>query len=334
MQSGRCNSPRTDAHALRGRSAALLAGFALMIAAVGFAQEPPTPGAAPKSEGTPVPKVDPKSEGTPVPDPGKGPAVPPPELEEAEQVRIDPELPWFSFVEDDAPLRSADENEDEHMAYNYTVAHARRHSLEALARHSKKEVPFANMIKKIHVDYLRELIRVEGRLARLEPMKSTKFLAETEKVKQLYEGWLFPKDEQFPVCILFSELPEGLKPGIRLDNVWVKFDGYFFKLLHYETAEQLKGKNQWRRAPLLIGRSPVKMAPPADESFLSFSNALVPAVVVVIVIVVFSAVFLSVRYRRGDRVVRRQVEQSKYQNNPFQEVPPPVEPGAGWNRLG
>ncbi|MGR5411094.1 hypothetical protein ACP3VV_20065, partial [Vibrio sp. PNB22_8_2] len=80
--------------------------------------------------------------------------------------------------------------------------------------------------------------------------------------------------------ILFTELPEGIRPGRKLENTWVSFDGYYFKLIRYETAEEVaKGKFQWRRAPLLIGHRPTPMPAPEHTSALSFGGTFVPAVV-------------------------------------------------------
>jgi hypothetical protein len=247
----------------------------------------------------------------------KGPAKPPPEPTEAERVKLDTDpLLGFRNIEDDAPLRSADQNEDEHHAYNYTLAHAHKIPVDVLARHSEP-VRFANLVKPIHQDYLRELIHVEGRLARLSEMKATKFLQETEKVQKLFEGWLFPQDEEFPVAIVFTELPEGLKPGHKLENVFVSFDGYFFKLMHYETGEKLApNKYEWRRAPLLLGHSPRLVPPPKEETGMSFAD-LVPLIIALLLGVVGVAVGLTLWFRRGDRAVRDTLAQTQ-PTNPFQ----------------
>jgi hypothetical protein len=247
----------------------------------------------------------------------KGPAKPPPEPTEAERVKLDTDaLLGFRHIEDDAPLRTADQNEDEHRAYNYTLAHAHKIPVEVLARHSEP-VRFASLVKPIHQDYLRELIHVEGRLARLSEMKATKFLQETEKVQKLYEGWLFPHDEEFPVCIVFTELPKGLKLGHKLENVWVSFDGYFFKLMHYETGEKIApNKYEWRKAPLLLGHSPQLQPPPKQETGMSFGD-LVPLIIALLLGVVGVALGLTLWFRRGDRAVRDTLAQAQ-STNPFQ----------------
>jgi len=247
----------------------------------------------------------------------KGPAKPPPEPTEAERVKLDTDpLLGFRNIEDDAPLRSADQNEDEHRAYNYTLAHAHKIPVEVLARHSEP-VRFANLVKPIRQDYLRELIHVEGRLARLSEMRATKFLQETEKVQKLYEGWLFPHDEEFPVSIVFTELPEGLKPGHKLENVFVSFDGYFFKLMHYETGEKIApNRYERRKAPLLLGHSPRLLPAPQEESGMSFAD-LVPLIIALVLGVVGVAVGLTLWFRRGDRAVRDTLAQTQ-STNPFQ----------------
>jgi hypothetical protein len=247
----------------------------------------------------------------------KGPAKPPPEPTEAERVRLDTDpLLGFRNIEDDAPPRSADQNEDEHRAFNYTLAHAHKIPVEVLARHSQP-VELANLIYPIHQDYLRELIHVEGRLVRLSEMKPTSFLRETEKVQTLYEGWLIPHGEEYPVCIVFTELPNGLKPGRKLDNVWASFDGYFFKLIHYETGEKI-GPNRYqaRKAPWLLGHSPQLQPPPPEETGMSFAD-LVPLIIALLLGVVGVALGLTLWFRRGDRAVRDTLAQAQ-STNPFQ----------------
>jgi hypothetical protein len=249
----------------------------------------------------------------------KGPAKPPPEPTEAERVKLDTDaLLGFRHIEDDAPLRTADQNEDEHRAYNYTLAHAHKIPVEVLARHSLEEVPFANLIKPIRQDYLRKLIHVEGRLLRLRPMEPTESLQREDKIEKLYEGWLIPKDEQFPVCIVFTELPADLrlsKPKEILDQ-WVSFDGYFFKLLQYETGEKIgPNKYVWRKAPLLLGHSP-QLQSPEQETGMSFGD-LVPLIIALLLGVVGVALGLTLWFRRGDRAVRDTLAQAQ-STNPFQ----------------
>ena len=74
-------------------------------------------------------------------------------------------------------MHTQEENPDEHEAYNYTLAFARRFGPDVLARHSRKEVPTADLTRPIHRDHLRELVRVEGQLKRLRAMTPTRATA-------------------------------------------------------------------------------------------------------------------------------------------------------------
>lgn len=341
MSSGRSRPLPPESSALRGRSGLRRGGIALgallLVWAAAAAGESPAESPPAKAEKVEVAPTErpPQAEGTPVPKGDRKPQEPTPEPSEADRVKIDPDpLLGYTHIEDEAPLRSEEQNEDEHKAYNYTIAKAHKIAPDVLARNSRP-VPFANLIKPVHKDYLLDLIHVEGRLARLEELKSTSFLRESEGIKKLYEGWLFPKGEQFPVCILFTELPEGLRPALKLENTWAAFDGYYFKLMHYESGEEKSpGKNVWRKAPLLIGHTIQQQKPPAEEdSGLSFGS-MMTLLVVGLSVIIAVALGLSVWFRRGDRRVQEQVRQTQYQNNPFQSPPPRVEPGPGWGEVG
>jgi hypothetical protein len=314
----------------RGRLAGIMA--LLLFAPLGLANPDPVPEEGTQPELGPQPRLL-DAEGTPIPKFEPVDPEPSPEPSEADQVALFKTLPSFKYVEDDAPVRSANQNPYEHEAYNYVVAHAHRQSPEALARHSLKEVPFAHLFKEIRRDYHRELIRIEGHLIRLIELKATSFLRETEGITKIYDAWILPKDEQFPVNIAFTELPEGIKPALRIENTWVTFDGYYFKLIRYESGEKKDDRHVWKQAPLLIGRTITPGRPPSEGNDITFGT-MMTLLVIGLSLVIVIALALSIWFRRGDRRVRSQVQNAQFGSNPFQNAPPPVEPGPGWERFG
>src|SRR5262249_33043447 len=104
-----------------------------------------------------------------------------------------------------------------------------------------------------------------------------------------------------PVCILFTELPPGLKPGDKLE-VQVRFAGYFYKLYRYHSAD----KNKPRDAPLLIGHTVTVLEPP-HEGDLNWFKQLIPLFLTLGCVVLGGLLFLPLSYRRADEQVRRRL---------------------------
>ncbi len=138
-------------------------------------------------------------------------------------------------------------------------------------------------------------------------------------VDTLYEGWLIPQNEPRgnPVCIVFTDLPEGIEAGGRV-NYWVSFAGYYFKLMRYESAERDAddpSRFVVKRAPLLLGRG-VLLRPdpeaPSPVSWTAFSTAATASVIGMVLI----ALGLTWWYRRDDRRIRDEIAQQ--QRNPFE----------------
>lgn len=133
------------------------------------------------------------------------------------------------------------------------------------------------------------------------------------------------------MIVVFHELPPGLEPGEEIHDR-VAFDGYYFKLLRYDSTQEPKenGKYVQRVAPLLIGRT-VELL---DSS--SPSIALMPAVMVVFGMIGAGVIVLIIWLRHGDRKVHEKTHESLTRLNPFDEqaqrTPPNVEPGSAWNR--
>lgn len=196
---------------------------------------------------------------------------------EEERVRLDKDLDYFQYIEDDGPLpnranKLPDPKKDmaaskELKAYEYILAKANKEDQALLAKFAIKNVPYPNLFKDIRQEYLRELIHIEGRLSLILPMKSTDDLRNFDKIDNLYEAWIYPKGQSNPLCLVVSELPPGVEPGEN-QNLNVSFDGYFFKLFHYESRKDKPnsdGKKQWMKAPLFLGKTFTNYGPPVVE---------------------------------------------------------------------
>jgi hypothetical protein len=185
-------------------------------------------------------------------------------IKEADTVRLDTELEFFGFVENDSAHRYRgnkipDPKKEmaaakELMAFDYVLAFASKQPLDRLAKYSQKNVGYANLYKPIHVDYLRELIHFEGRLMMVSVSKATPDLIGLEKIDKLYDCWIVPKNQSEPLCLVVTELPPGIEPGEDIKRM-VSFDAYFFKLWRYESRQKNNNDSEvWRRAPLFLGR--------------------------------------------------------------------------------
>jgi len=243
---------------------------------------------------------------------------PPKEVPEEELVKLDKKFEHFAFVESNAPLASVNRGvrtsdvksmqaaEHEQKAYDYVLHFALRQPNERLQQYSIKNVPVENLLRPIHQDYLRELIHVEGKLALVTEMKPTDSLKDLSGIEQLYEVWVYAKGSNKLVCVVVSELPEGVKPGEDFD-IMASFDAYFFKLWHYESRQQKEGskdvdKKQWQRAPLFLGKSFQVSAPIEVQSI--YSPVMLMSVVGGLCALGLAAFLISLWFRKGDQEVK------------------------------
>jgi hypothetical protein len=212
---------------------------------------------------------------------------------------VDPDI--LAGVEDQAPVRSLDENYYEFRAYNYLLVRA--HNLPALSLGGKarRDLTFAHLFEEPH-KYRGQIVHVEGtlrRLRRFDPVRS----AQKEGVKDLYEGWVFAEPYfNNPFCIIASEIGPGVTVGEQLHQR-VSFDGYFFKRFRYKAGDSV------RDAPILIGRSiEVAAAQSAEEEpAWSFSRLALPAFLTLFAVTAGVCVGLTWWFRRGDDRVRRRL---------------------------
>jgi hypothetical protein len=218
-----------------------------------------------------------------------------------QNVEIDPVL--LGGVEDGAPVRNANQNDHEALAYNYVLVHAHQVSVRALARAARRDLTYAHLFEEPG-KYRGQIVHLEGRLRRLRRFDAPA-LAAKDGVPTIYEGWIF--DDIYyknPYCVVISELPDGLAVGDKL-NHHVAYDGYFFKRYRYPGGDVL------RDAPLLIGRTltvqPQVAAVPESASPLAFM--LLTAFLGLVAFAFLLMVGLSWWFRRGDRQVRARLEQ-------------------------
>lgn len=240
----------------------------------------------------------------------------------ADPYRIDKDRLIFTSVRDDAPFPTDGTNQAEYEAYATVLLHARQFPTADLERHARRDVTFRDLYLPVRRDYRLDLIYFEGRLKQLRRTEPTAALKEAG-VKDLYEGWLFPRDEWNPVCVVVTELPPGLEPqkDLKADemNRWVGFAGYSFKLLQYESRQadpKNPGRNVFRRAPVLLGRSVTPLAETQTGSDDPWVSTFLPAVVAGFGGVAVLILVLTWYFRRGDRVVRAAVD-ARHERNPF-----------------
>lgn len=249
-----------------------------------------------------------------------------------ELVKLDKTLPEWASVKDDAPFVYAGKREmdavrmrralEEEKAYNYVLAFAHRQPAERLRKASLKDVPLENLFHDIRQDYLRELIHMEGQLALVTAMKPTDDLKDTG-IEHLYECWVFAKGTNKLVCLVASELPEGVTPGEN-QNARVAFDAYYFKLWHYETRKvkdpaKDPEKREWHKAPLFIGKTFEVTGTATAET--TYTPGMLYGLVGGLAALAVAGVAIGVWFRRGDRHIKSAAREKivsgvMFENNP------------------
>lgn len=219
--------------------------------------------------------------------------------------RVDPDL--LAGVEDQAPVRSADQNPDEVRAYIYLLVQARATSAEALARSARRDLTYAHLFEEPG-KYRGQVVHFAGRLKRLRRFDAPAFAAH-QGVPVIYEGWIFDDlYHRHPFCVVLTDLPPGIPVGERIDYP-VSVDGYFFKRYRYRAGEG------WRDAPLLIGRTlHLQPAPGAAGNEWSATNDLAPAILGLLAGSGLLVLGLGWWYRRGDRRLRSRLAAARAVN--------------------
>lgn len=248
--------------------------------------------------------------------PQPGPPVPP----GGDPIALEP-VRLFKFIRDDAPMiRNApsEVNWPEVAAYNRVLIHASRFSAEELERHALPDVKFADLFEDVRAAFKLEDVKLEGRLISLRQMEPSPELR-AANIDAVYEGWLVPANEPRgnPVCAHFTEPPEGVEPGGRV-NKWVSFAGYSFKLMRYESAERHTDPAKEfvvKKAPFLIGRGLIARRDPDAPTSMTW-GVFMQAAVGGIALLIAAGGGLAWWYRRGDRHARESIGAARGRN-PF-----------------
>jgi hypothetical protein len=243
----------------------------------------------------------------------------PPDAKPISKYTIDKDRQIFSGIDDDRPIRSEGENPDEYLAYNEVVLFASQFPHIELEAHARQDVMYKDLMSRFRSDFKLELVQVEGRLGRLRKVEPNKQLA-AAGVKTLYEGWVFPKGYSDPLCVLISELPDGLKPELAYSPTpHVKFSGYYFKVLQYERTERdtnNPSRGKLGRAPFLIGKSLTVLPDPPFSPGEIWHNTFMPVLFIALGTLAVVGFGLAWWFRKGDRGVKQLIH-TRAEQNPF-----------------
>lgn len=238
-------------------------------------------------------------------------------------VPLDRNLRVFKLVQDDAPIARTAERWEETAAWDRAVRHARRFTPAELEGAARRDLTFADLFTAGRGAYQFDLVRLEGRLLRVRAVPVDDRLT-AAGVPALFEAWLVPDGEPRgnPVCLVLSELPPGLGPTPpgELANRRASAAGYSFKLMWYESAEadpKAPGKNVWKKAPLLIGRSVTLLDGGAADGPATWASWFAPLLAGGLGLVAGSGLVLAWWFRRGDRAARAAVANAR-PANPFE----------------
>ena len=241
----------------------------------------------------------------------------------ADKYALDGDRRHFSLIEWDAPVRGEERNPDEFEAYNDTLLHAKLFPADELLEHASRDVTFRDLVVPTGKDFQFKLLSLDGRLKRVRRLEPTKAL-KAAGVADLYECWIFPTNGSDPLCLLTLELPEGLKPAMEYNpSRSVKFAGYYFKLIQYESAApnpKTPDRNVVRRAPLLMGRGFTVAPEVSRDGGEAWRAGFLPGLLAVVGGVAAAAFGLTWWYRRGDREVKAAFE-ARRDRNPFPDSP-------------
>jgi hypothetical protein len=262
------------------------------------------------------------SRGSQAPSPGKtGTVAPVPQTDEKERDEA-PKIDLEGRVEDKMPLPTLPrQNEWEYKAFYGTLVTAKYTPVDAFHHSADRKVTYAHLYQ-MPSRFRGQVVHYEGRLRRLVWVPASEY-TESQGVKEYYEGWVFDPEMRGanPMCLIFTDLPKGLRPGEGLDQR-VSFDGYFFKLYGYKAAD-----DKWHACPMLIGHAPVLAQAPASPaekqqgSVWDFTNWFVYGAIALVVLTAGVIVALNLWYRQGDRRIRSRLTAAR---NP-QFVEPPFE---------
>ena len=182
-------------------------------------------------------------------------------------------------------------------------------SLGALANSAVQNVTIADLMNEPR-KHRGQVIHFEGEVRRIRHLDPPPML-EAKDIRDLYECWVF--DRQYganPVCLVCSELPEGVTPGEKL-KLMGSFDAYFFKVYGYESADSKPGHT--REAPLFLGRSfqlPAHAKPGCEATTRSSGWKSWLVILLGFILCTFALAFLGHWwFHRADRRVRARIRE-------------------------
>jgi hypothetical protein len=228
------------------------------------------------------------------------------------------------------------QNREEVLAYETLVLHARQFPADVLAKAARRDLRLPLLLGPDKARYRGTLIHLEGSLRLLEQMAPSDGLTGmSEGLTHVYRGWIALdgyKDDLGPVlcAVDFTELPAGLTPANAADR-HVGVDGFFFKVMKYDTREPAPGGvsekspagKVARLAPLFVARTVRPDAPAATGgSTWQFPTAVVTGSALLILTAVVAWLGVTWWLKREDAQVRARLEALRPKAQAFDESPP------------
>src|SRR5437016_1767015 len=201
---------------------------------------------------------------------------------------------------------------EEHAAYCYVLFEAYRTPQAAFHKSARTDLTCVHLFTQPK-KYRGEVVHLEGwKLRRLLRFDDPPPNVASAGLKEFYEGWIYNAKAYGPnpVCVLFTELPAGLKVGESL-SVPVSFDGYFFKRYRYKAGDSNKGEA--RDAPLLIGHT-LTLAEPVedDEATASFGwGVVLTGFMGFILFTIVVLLGFAWWFRKDDRQIQARLDRQK-----------------------
>jgi hypothetical protein len=215
------------------------------------------------------------------------------------------------------------QNREEVLAYEALILHARQFSAEVLSKSANRDLRLTLLLGPDKARYRGQLLHLEGSLRLLERMNvSAGLVGMAEGLEHVWRAWIALdgyEDDLGPVlcAVDFTERQAGLTPTNAVDRR-VAVDGFFFKLMKYDTREFAPGGvtekspagKVARLAPLFVARTIRVQAPPASNAVgWEMPAAAVTGSVLFVVIAATAWVGVAWWLRRGDARVRTRLQQ-------------------------
>jgi hypothetical protein len=209
-------------------------------------------------------------------------------------------------------------NREEVLAYEKLVLHARQFSDSDLGRAARRDLRVPVLLGPDKAKYRGTIFHLKGSLRLVQQMALSAGLeGMDERLTHVYRGWIElagVKDELGPVlcAVDFTELTPGV-PADGTADERVRVDGYFFKVMKYDTRENMpagvsdkspEGKVQ-RLAPLFIARTiKPQMAVSGSGNIWDVPGAVVGGSIVLVGAAAAAWFVVAWWLKRGDAKVR------------------------------